>query len=366
MPHQLTIKKIYRLTERLHLLALRFAEKSAELGNFGKGFAIIAAESKQLATELETILDNLTSSQNQIADLEVTKLIDLAQKGALLAQNSYIETCRIGGDSQVILLVDVEELRKIFVTIIQLLKPSDLSANLCSYPRIAETNYISKETLNLALISTGEFLIAENLDFITEIHYYRQQHAVSPNHRLIIRGVEFPLIDLNLLITGKVLTNPQRVIFFDNLPSDNPDRPLRFALLADSSMFWRTQYGKSDAVIRDLFRECWLLTDGKTVSFLNWKKLLQQHEALFREPEFEDLLNLSDIEIQSTLKKCELSDLFFALKGCNPALKHKIEDNLSEKVKLQIKEESAKVEAVPLAEVEQAQEKIIRLAFGKE
>jgi len=85
-----------------------------------------------------------------------------------------------------------------------------------------------------------------------------------------------------------------------------------------------------------------------------------------KQPEFEDLLNLSDLEIQSILKKCELSDLLFALKGCSPSLKHKIEDNLSEKVKLQLKEEFAKTEAVPLAEVEKAQDKIVKLAFAKQ
>jgi len=349
MLSQLNIKKVDRLNERLNSLSLRFAEKAAELGNNGSGFAVIADESKRLATEIEAVLDQLAAVSDQTDDTITAKFIDLADKGILLAQNSYLEACRVSKNASVVLLVDVEELRKIFLAIIQVIQPDKEKKQSQSYPLIANTNHISREALNLVLISTGGFLIAESLEFITEIHNYRQRHAVSPNHRLIMRGVEFPLIDLNLLITGQALINPQRVIFFDNLLSDNHDQPLRFALLADSSMFWRTQYGKSDAVKQDLFRECWLLSDGKTVNFLNWKKLLEKHETLFREPDFEDLLNLSDLEFQSVLKKCELSDLLFALKGCSPSLKHKIEDNLSEKVKLQLREESAKTEAVPLA-----------------
>jgi len=366
MHSPLTIKKIDRLNERLNLLALRFAEKAAELGNNGVGFAVIADESKRLATEIETVLDQLTVANNQTDDSTTVKLIDLAEKGIMLAQNSYLEACRVSRNTSAILLVNVEELRKIFLAIIQAIKPDKLKTQSQPYPLIAETNYISRETLNLALISAGEFLIAESLEFITEIHYYRQRHQVSSNHRLLMRGMEFPLLDLNLLLNGQALPNLQRVIFFDNLPSDNPNQSLRFALLADSSMFWRTQQGKAAALASDLFRESWLLSDGKTVNFLNWKKLLEQHEALFREPEFEDLLNLSDLEIQSILKKCELTDLVLALKGCSPSLKHKIEDNLSEKVKLQLKEEFAKTEAVPLAEVEAAQDKIVKLAFSKE
>jgi len=140
------------------------------------------------------------------------------------------------------------------------------------------------------------------------------------------------------------------------------------------------QTSANQQIKTEYIRACWHTIQAKIQSknpddveketgeliFLDWQKLLADHEASTKQPEFEDLLNLSDIEIQSILKKCELSDLLFALKGCSPTLKHKIEDNLSEKVKLQLREESAETEAVPLAKVEFAQDKIVRLAFSKE
>jgi len=133
------------------------------------------------------------------------------------------------------------------------------------------------------------------------------------------------------------------------------------------------QISTNQQIKSEYIRGCWHTknylagADDKTseLLFLDWQKLLADHEASNKQPEFEDLLNLSDIEIQSILKKCELSDLLFALKGCSPTLKHKIEDNLSEKVKLQIKEEFDKTEAVPIHEVEKAQDKITKLAFSK-
>ncbi len=74
---------------------------------------------------------------------------------------------------------------------------------------------------------------------------------------------------------------------------------------------------------------------------------------------FEDILLVNDKGIQSVMKEIETEDLTLALKTATPELKDKIFRNMSERAAQLIKEDMEFMGPVRVADVEQAQQKIV-------
>lgn len=74
---------------------------------------------------------------------------------------------------------------------------------------------------------------------------------------------------------------------------------------------------------------------------------------------FEDLTNLDDIYIQEILKEIKGKDLALALKGAPENIQEKIFNNLSKRAGAGIREDMEYMGPVPLAEVEDAQGKVV-------
>ncbi len=74
---------------------------------------------------------------------------------------------------------------------------------------------------------------------------------------------------------------------------------------------------------------------------------------------FEDIVKLSDRDVQSLLKNVETSQWAMALKGSSEALKEKITKNMSSRAAENLKEEIGFLGAVRLSDVEAVQQKIV-------
>ena len=77
---------------------------------------------------------------------------------------------------------------------------------------------------------------------------------------------------------------------------------------------------------------------------------------------FEDLVKLSDKDIQTILKNVETSQWALALKGASEELKAKIFGNLSARAAEMLKEEMEYLGPVRLSDVEQVQQQIVDIA----
>ena len=75
---------------------------------------------------------------------------------------------------------------------------------------------------------------------------------------------------------------------------------------------------------------------------------------------FEDIVTLEDRSVQQVLRQVETGDLALALKGVSAAVKEKITTNLSERAATNLLEEVELLGAVRLAQVEEAQQGVIR------
>jgi flagellar motor switch protein FliG len=74
---------------------------------------------------------------------------------------------------------------------------------------------------------------------------------------------------------------------------------------------------------------------------------------------FEDVVKLSDRDVQTLLKNVETSQWAMALKGCSDALREKIMKNMSTRAAENLKEEIGFLGAVRLSDVEAVQQKIV-------
>ncbi len=79
-------------------------------------------------------------------------------------------------------------------------------------------------------------------------------------------------------------------------------------------------------------------------------------------PSFEDLVRLSDREIQELLRDVEQKDLCIALKAASEELKEKNFNNISERVRTFIKEEMEFLGSMTPEEIEAAQQRILKQA----
>lgn len=75
---------------------------------------------------------------------------------------------------------------------------------------------------------------------------------------------------------------------------------------------------------------------------------------------FEDIVNLDDKSVQQVLRQVDTSDLAMALKGVSDVVRHKITSNLSSRAAETLLEEVELLGAVRLAQVEEAQQSVIR------
>ncbi len=81
---------------------------------------------------------------------------------------------------------------------------------------------------------------------------------------------------------------------------------------------------------------------------------------------FEDIVMLADPDIQEILKEIDGKELTMALKGATEEIKEKIFGNMSKRAGEGIKEDMEYMGPVRLAEVEEAQRRIVEVVRGLE
>ena len=79
---------------------------------------------------------------------------------------------------------------------------------------------------------------------------------------------------------------------------------------------------------------------------------------------FEDLANLSDRDVQTFIREIDTSRLAIALKGASNNVNDKVLRNMSSRAAEMMKDEIAAMGPVRLAQVEEAQGELVKIAFG--
>lgn len=79
---------------------------------------------------------------------------------------------------------------------------------------------------------------------------------------------------------------------------------------------------------------------------------------------FEDLVNLSDRDLQTLIREIDMSNLAVALKGAIPAVKEKLLKNMSSRAAQMLEDDITAMGPVKLAAVEAAQGELVKAAFS--
>ena len=79
---------------------------------------------------------------------------------------------------------------------------------------------------------------------------------------------------------------------------------------------------------------------------------------------FEDLVNLTDRDIQTFIREIDTARLAVALKGASPSVTDKVLKNMSSRAAEMLKDEIAAMGPVRLAAVEEAQSELVKTAFA--
>jgi flagellar motor switch protein FliG len=137
---------------------------------------------------------------------------------------------------------------------------------------------------------------------------------------------------------------------------------LQGELRASSAGTARRVDGKAAAV--SLLRLCAAVQQTEVVGEIEKEDPELAAELRTRLFTFEDLVNLTDRDIQTFIREIDTNRLAVALKGGSPAVAEKILKNMSSRAAEMMRDEVAAMGAMRLAAVEEAQGELVKTAFG--
>jgi flagellar motor switch protein FliG len=79
---------------------------------------------------------------------------------------------------------------------------------------------------------------------------------------------------------------------------------------------------------------------------------------------FDDLVHLTDRDLQALIREIDMTQLTVALKGAPPAVKERFLKNMSTRAGQMLEDEISAMGPVKLAAVEAAQAELVKVAFG--
>jgi flagellar motor switch protein FliG len=79
---------------------------------------------------------------------------------------------------------------------------------------------------------------------------------------------------------------------------------------------------------------------------------------------FDDLVHLTDRDLQTLIREIDMTQLTVALKGAPPAVKERFLKNMSTRAGQMLEDEIGAMGPVKLAAVEAAQAELVKIAFG--
>lgn len=324
--------------ERLYHLSLILAGEAVEMGILGRGFAVVADELARVNQHLVELFSAKKYKELSLFSQKQLKTLYL---------NIFLECLRADYQKG---FVFADEVRKI-VNVLSKLENKNQSDPLPQF-EILNKSTIMLEKLTFICFEINGRLYLENVSFIREITPYLPKF-LEDKLTFNVRGTKIRYLDLQKDFEN---FSPENIVVIEY--PVNPDRKNQKLLMAfpveKIHFFFKADLGISLKLDNDLLREIWQTDLNKNVSFINWRKF-------WGITSFEELSNLEDKLIQLTLKKLENEELVLALKGASPTIKNKFYSNMSKRAVEIIEKEIKKLGATPLADIKNAQEKVVNI-----
>jgi hypothetical protein len=265
--------KMQQISERLWILAANTALIAAALGKEGRGFAIVAEETRKMTNKMQHLVEEALFEDKEV---EVGKMKEAAQEIMLLALNAAIEAHRlhINGKQAAVCAEGIRTLAYMLTTVISDDIPLDkLPDTIIPWPKTPLTTVISDNTCFI-LLKTGDVHFVENLINITMVCYGLTE---SKDGIVILRGAELSVIKTQNLLNIESDKPMHHVILRTPWAEDSKE----YAVAVDSiGYIFYSPIGTPvappiDMPLAQYVRECWENENGEPFYFMDWTKMVK-------------------------------------------------------------------------------------------
>jgi len=263
--------KLNQISERLWILAANTAMVAAGLGRDGRGFAIVAEETRKMTDKMQQLVTEAIFDDVEI-NVEVMK--EMALQIMLLALNAAIESHKldIKGKQAAVCAEEIRSLAYMLTTEISEDVPLDRLPDMVIPWSKAPLTSVQSDNVCFILLKTGDIYFVENLINIQMVCYGLTENE---NKNIILRGTELPVINTPNLL-NKRTENPTYIILRAPWAEDNKE----YAVAVDSfGCLFYSPIGTPIAPPENMplakyVRECWENENGDPFYFMDWVKML--------------------------------------------------------------------------------------------
>lgn len=356
------IWKTEKVLEKLNTISLLLATEATIYGKNWRGLAVAANETMYLTNSLSNLVEEFLFEELSQKSF-LTKVKKTNRNIYFLALNIILESRRADTKKGELWAA---EIKKISEEIEQITTPLTKDKTIEKHFAPAIISNISSKREMFFSFDIGGHTFVENLAFVQEFCPYREIAIKIDNNTIKdFRGVDIPFVNLYKKENLAFPTDDSKMGIIILAYPLNPEKTSETKLFAVSvdkinqpflSRIGRNTKLKNDDISADLIRECWHNGENsEQILFINWRKF--QTLVLF-----EEIVKLTNEDIQKILRGQELENLSLALKGVRPSVSDKIFNNMSKRASELIKKKIKKLGVVSLDKVEDAQEKIIQIA----
>ena len=283
-------KKIWlceQYAQKAWTLSLGFAQEAGRSGHFGRGYAVVAEEARTLANKLFDYTAK-AKFESTVAD-DFKGIVDFAVMTGFLAVNTMIEILRVNP------VISDMSINKSIAVLAEELSRLAIEINTLADTRVWKKPFVLpeittplKSTNNIDYFfrfSIGGIPLVENTSNVMEV-LYGTRKADAQGDTLSVRGSKMRNLNLykrfNLSYEGLysdmqtfMIIQPEGTSYLGNagdgmyaVPIDDLDI---FAIF--QSKIGCAVLPKTDNAFVPYARECWDVTDGSQLMFVDWQKL---------------------------------------------------------------------------------------------
>jgi len=285
-------KKIWlceQYAQKAWALSLALRQEAANAGEYGKGYAVVASETRLLADKL---FEYASEAKFGVDSEDKFKgIIEFAFMTGLLSVNAMIEILHVEAVNEKInnkgIAVCVEDVRNLALALNEL-GGKRLWQKPFVLPEIISPIKSSRKIDFFFRFYIGGVPLVENALNVIEVCYLRKVDTTG--EKILLRGCEIPIIDCRrrLNLSCASLDPDMQTVMIINPDYEKYQHPIAgqwdvpYAVPIDdldvNTIFHsRIAYPvppKTDGAFADFARECWDVSGGDQLVFVDWQKLI--------------------------------------------------------------------------------------------